>query len=353
MSFSLLKTSGTIEKFGRYFLTFLAVAFPTFTLVTGKLFPPTHNEISFFGLTVVPLLLSQLAIGILIFSTIMSWKFPQYFQLFFTLAALMIILTLAPTIIAAPERLFDLNRAIILVAISTLFVSFWQILLLILVAIIQPFLIKAYHLTLPNSYLMIFLLQIFVLVGVITLLKSMLLKAEQQLEVLHGKLYQQATYDELTQLLNRKAFFQKAEEVIALLRRQQKPFILAMIDLDRFKQINDTYGHLVGDEVLKRVAFIFRQSLKRKVDLVGRYGGDELVVLLPDTSMEEARKLFQKIQRQLDAQPLITPSKEKMTASLSIGLVGSNEGETLEELIAKADQKLYQAKSQGRHQVVF
>ena len=344
-------------QFGRYFLYFITVAFPLFTIVTSQLFPPQTDHIHFLGHTLSNHFFDRMSITTLLIASLISWKKPQYFQSSFFIAIITLLITLAPTILAAPDRLFELNRAIIIVAIATLFLQFWQSLILAFIALAQPWLIQAHHLSVPINYLMIYELQIIILVGLITTLKKLLFTAQQNLLTLHQKLFIQATYDDLTHLLNRKAFFQKAEELIALMQRHHTPFTLAMIDIDHFKKINDTYGHQTGDKMLQLVANTLKQTLKRHTDLIGRYGGDELIVLLPDTPIGTARTLFENIQQQLDHQPTLTSDKHKIIASLSIGLAENHAdlatppAQTLEYLITQADQALYQAKHQGRHRI--
>ncbi|GEM_PF-5000033 len=344
-------------RFGRYFLYFFTFAFPLFTVVTSHLFPPQTDHLHFLGYTLTNHFFDQIGILTLITASLISWQKPQYFQPLFFIATATLILTLAPTIIAAPERLFELNRGIIMIAIGTLFTRFWQSLILALLALTQPLIIQAHHLFIPTNYLMIYEVQVIILVGLITALKKLLFSAQHNLLTLHHKLFIQATYDDLTHLLNRKAFFQKSEELIALMQRHHTPFTLAMIDLDHFKQINDTYGHQVGDKMLQLVANTLKQTLKRQADLIGRYGGDELILLLPDTQVKTARSLLENIQQQLDHQPVLTPNKQKITASLSIGLaenhadLATSPQQTLDELIAQADQALYRAKDQGRHRI--
>lgn len=155
--------------------------------------------------------------------------------------------------------------------------------------------------------------------------------------------------DELTGLYNRNAMERDLDEEMAMAQRGVAPFCLAMLDLDRFKQVNDQYGHPVGDEVLQQLAEFLQQSL-RPYDRVYRYGGEEFLVLLPETSADRAFKVLDRVRCQLERVALQTEAGD-LTVTFSAGLCGYFKGARLTDLIEKADQALYHAKSQGRNQV--
>jgi diguanylate cyclase (GGDEF)-like protein len=156
-----------------------------------------------------------------------------------------------------------------------------------------------------------------------------------------------AQTDELTGLKNRRAFFEHAHLLHSHCKRNQLPLCALMMDMDHFKQINDTHGHQVGDQVLRQIAGVINATF-RKSDVHGRLGGEEFAVLLPDTSLEVARAMaeaFIQTIATLKQQPV-----ERLTASLGIACTVSGDND-LHHLMNKADQALYRAKALGRNQV--
>jgi len=164
--------------------------------------------------------------------------------------------------------------------------------------------------------------------------------------------YELATTDSLTGVYNRRTFKELAEPQLSRSRRSQMPVSLLMLDLDHFKRINDTYGHLAGDDVLRNFATLVRNCL-RKEDLLARYGGEEFVVLLPGSSQEAAAALAERIREQTAALPM-DANKHRARVTVSIGSA-SEKGDTLpsmEAMLGRADEALYQAKREGRNRVV-
>jgi len=157
--------------------------------------------------------------------------------------------------------------------------------------------------------------------------------------------------DPLTKLNNRRYFFELAELEYARSQRYHHALSAIMIDLDYFKQINDTFGHAVGDQVLTEIARRIALSA-RKVDIPGRYGGEEFIVLLPETSLKDALTVAKRIWHDLTHRPTIT-SKLSIPVNASIGLACLDPGSelSLDELIDRADQALYQAKQLGRNRI--
>jgi len=159
-----------------------------------------------------------------------------------------------------------------------------------------------------------------------------------------------ATTDDLTNLLNRRHFFELAEKEMTRAKRYQQHFSLLIIDIDNFKTINDKYGHLCGDRVLHVVARCIRQN-SRNVDISGRYGGDEFVILLPETqpafTQVFAERLCQIIPTELEEMEEVT-----IPITLSIGIANfSGEANiTFDNLLDRADEALYIAKQAGRNQ---
>jgi len=156
-----------------------------------------------------------------------------------------------------------------------------------------------------------------------------------------------ATTDGLTQLLNRRTFHERAREALARCERSKQPAALIMTDIDFFKKVNDTYGHPVGDEVLRGVAKIFGETL-RCTDIIGRYGGEEMVVLLEDTSVEGAMLLAERLRKKVAAKAFET-EKGTLRVTLSLGVASfPTQGAELGALVSAADQALYRCKAEGR-----
>jgi len=173
---------------------------------------------------------------------------------------------------------------------------------------------------------------------------------EKALQNALKKVQQLAITDSLTNLYNRRHFAKVAGGEIKRACRYGRPLAVIMLDIDRFKRANDTYGHTVGDHILQGVAACCRQEL-RKVDIVGRYGGDEFVVLLPENDLAAARQVAERLRKRIAQRQLNTPKgPATVTASLGIAAVDC-EDTTLEQLLSRADQALYAAKQSGRNRV--
>ncbi len=161
---------------------------------------------------------------------------------------------------------------------------------------------------------------------------------------------QAATTDRLTHLMNRPTMLAQLFQEVDRASRYGRPLSVAFVDLDHFKNINDTYGHAVGDVVLRGVADVFRENL-REVDAVGRYGGEEFVVVLPETPVEEATAVAEKLRLLMLKLRFDAGDGTMLTVSVSIGVAGG-QGPRLrvDELIRDADAAMYSAKSLGRNQ---
>ena len=163
---------------------------------------------------------------------------------------------------------------------------------------------------------------------------------------------QSAHHDFLTELLSRGAFQELFEQEISRAKRHSHHITLIFFDLDNFKTINDTLGHLTGDETLKQVAKVLLDS-KRKEDIACRYGGDEFIVLLPQTNGEIGSRVAKKIHSRLN-QLCFHHKGQGVTVRCSAGLASFPEHATDgESLIDRADKALYQAKQQGRKRLVL
>jgi diguanylate cyclase (GGDEF)-like protein len=167
---------------------------------------------------------------------------------------------------------------------------------------------------------------------------------------MYQSMEERATTDGLTGLTNHRAFQERLEQLHALAERTGQKFSIILTDIDHFKSVNDTYGHPVGDAVLKRVAAIFTQRA-RKVDIVARYGGEEFVIVLPDTDAEGAAVFANRLREEIAAQT-ITSDNGSFSITLSLGVAAyPSDGHERHELIERADQALYYCKEHGRNRV--
>lgn len=167
--------------------------------------------------------------------------------------------------------------------------------------------------------------------------------------LLYYKAVSEAHRDPLTQISNRAAFNDAIHREICSYKRHSTSFSLMMIDIDYFKNVNDTYGHIAGDSVLKSVAEIIQQTIRRS-DEVFRYGGEEFVVLLSNTELAGARFIAERVRREI--KKMTVHSHEKINVTASIGLSSSSNQTDVNDTLYHADKALYQAKEGGRDKVV-
>ncbi|RME35140.1 MAG: GGDEF domain-containing protein, partial [Gammaproteobacteria bacterium] len=192
--------------------------------------------------------------------------------------------------------------------------------------------------------------------GSIALMQGQLSSSLRETESLRRELERvrrEAVTDPLTGVLNRKGFDEALAGELEQARAAGRPLCLAMLDLDHFKEINDRYGHLLGDKVLRCLAQVLKENVKGR-DTVGRFGGEEFALLLRDTDMEGARVVTEQIRSQLQRARIrrLDNGQTIDQVTLSAGLARYRTGETAEELLERADALLYQAKQAGRNQVV-
>jgi diguanylate cyclase (GGDEF)-like protein len=156
--------------------------------------------------------------------------------------------------------------------------------------------------------------------------------------------------DYLTKVLNRRAMAQRLEQEIARCQRTGHGFCLILMDVDHFKRINDAHGHDAGDAVLTGVAERLRASV-READELARWGGEEFLILLPETRLDEAQELAERLRRVL-AESAVGPAKRALAVTGSFGLAEYRGGEDLDACVKRADEALYRAKGEGRDRVV-
>lgn len=157
--------------------------------------------------------------------------------------------------------------------------------------------------------------------------------------------------DGLTGLYNHRYFQQRLDQEISRSSRSGKPLTLCMIDIDHFKRYNDTYGHHIGDEVLKEAAQLIKSTIRRS-DIICRYGGDEFSIIMPDIQAEEVRIAMERLRKAFRNHEFLFPNNSDECWTLSIGFSSFPDlSLSKEELITQADKALYQAKNKGRNRV--
>lgn len=175
-------------------------------------------------------------------------------------------------------------------------------------------------------------------------------------KIIEEKVEELARLDGLTQIPNRRTFDTFLDSEWRRCIRLNKTLSLALVDLDHFKLLNDTYGHQLGDEALVRVATVLKEFAHRPGDVCARYGGEEFVMIWGDTSLEQAKimakKLLKKI-TELNIENRNSPTYKTLTASLGLAAMTPTKGCNQMEIVARADKLLYKAKENGRNRVEF
>ena len=183
-------------------------------------------------------------------------------------------------------------------------------------------------------------------------LNSVLRTEIEERERLAMELQRLATVDELTGLFGRRHFMHLAERELARRHRTHGPVTAIMLDLDRFKQVNDSHGHAIGDRVLRKIGDVLRTEL-RALDLAGRLGGEEFAVLLPDTGLEAGEDIAERLRTATMANSLDLPDSGTVHFTASFGVAEHNPHESLDSLLHRADTALYEAKRAGRNRVML
>lgn len=171
------------------------------------------------------------------------------------------------------------------------------------------------------------------------------------------RLYRQASLDPLTGLLNRGVLLESLDQLIAKRKEDREdsgkaaPLTLLMLDLDRFKRINDTHGHSIGDQVLKSFAAILRSEL-RESDIIARYGGEEFIIVLPGTPKSDALGLAERIRHHCEKTRVYNHQGETVSFTTSIGVAELRGEEAIEAMLLRLDNRLYEAKAKGRNCIV-
>ncbi len=162
--------------------------------------------------------------------------------------------------------------------------------------------------------------------------------------------------DGLTGLYTKTYFSERLEEEFERARISNSPMSIAIIDIDYFKQVNDTYGHLAGDNLLKQLATILKKRF-RVVDILSRYGGEEFAVLMLHTNLEESYAILEEIRKGVEQKNFVVPidyyTTKKIKKTVSIGLAAFNDEQDIYEFIKKADDALYESKKNGRNRTTI
>ncbi len=164
---------------------------------------------------------------------------------------------------------------------------------------------------------------------------------------------EESTIDSLSGLLNRKAFDHAIKEMIHSVQENSTPLCMMLIDIDKFKQVNDTYGHLLGDKVIRFTANNMKNSVKGR-DIVARYGGEEFAILLPETDVVGAYAAAENIRLHQEKGRLIKGGSQEAIrrVTISIGVSSYRSGESVNEFMQRVDDALYKAKNSGRNTVI-
>lgn len=174
-----------------------------------------------------------------------------------------------------------------------------------------------------------------------------------RIKSLQDKLRETSIRDVMTGLYNRRYMEERMEQEFQRCKRHKHLMSVAMIDLDFFKKVNDTYGHDVGDNVLKILAGVLKGQL-RKSDIISRFGGEEFVVILPETPLEDAKKVLNKVREHLSKIEISSPQGETFTVTFSGGVAGGDVSQfpSYADILRLADKNLYEAKRRGRNCII-
>ena len=179
-----------------------------------------------------------------------------------------------------------------------------------------------------------------------------IIELQKELVAARDSMRHAATHDSLTGILNRGGIFDAIGRELARAKRSHKPVSVILADVDHFKKVNDTLGHLYGDDALKEIARRFRANL-RVYDILGRYGGEEFLLVLPDCDLVSALVRADQLRACICSQPIVSSRQsQQITVSMGVAISTESEGGDVSALLSRADLGLYEAKRQGRNRVV-
>jgi diguanylate cyclase (GGDEF)-like protein len=181
-------------------------------------------------------------------------------------------------------------------------------------------------------------------------LRERMNEKQRELEELNVTLYKESITDPGTKLFNRRYILELLSKEVSRADRNKKPFSIALLDIDFFKRVNDTYGHQAGDTVLEQFSKRLQQWT-REMDYVGRYGGEEFLLIFPETGSEVAVQVLERIRWQMESLPFQLET-EKLQITFSAG-IAVYQGGTIHQILSQVDERLYAAKEAGRNRVVW
>jgi len=169
--------------------------------------------------------------------------------------------------------------------------------------------------------------------------------SKKELEIL-------ASTDYLTKLYNRRYFLNVAQIDFDLAKQELFDLSIVMLDIDKFKSVNDTYGHKIGDDVLVMVSSMLKNKL-RKNDILCRFGGEEFIILFPNTDIKDSEMISEELRKEIENNPILLENGKKLpiTASFGISCINYEDDKNIDDIIARADEALYDAKNSGRNKV--
>jgi two-component system, cell cycle response regulator len=169
----------------------------------------------------------------------------------------------------------------------------------------------------------------------------------------YDKLHEEANTDSLTKIYNKRFFNSSLENEFKKTKVTGKPLCLVIFDLDKFKDLNDNYGHDAGDYVLKEMAFVIRENGIRQGDILARYGGEEFCIILPNTNLKQGFEIAERIRKMIEKHTFLYDNK-RLPVTASIGVADYRQGmESTTDLFKRADSAVYKSKELGRNQVNF
>lgn len=189
--------------------------------------------------------------------------------------------------------------------------------------------------------------------GHIANLDGLVAERTEQLEQLVEEIHRLSMTDALTGAFNRRSIDERLPSEVERAHRYERPLSVMFVDLDHFKQINDSHGHPVGDAVLRHMAQTMRQSLRGGVDWMARYGGEEFLIVLPETELASAVAAAERLREHLALEPVVCGEGLNLRVTSSFGVTACRPDEDSEALLARADALLYDAKLGGRNRVAF
>jgi len=156
----------------------------------------------------------------------------------------------------------------------------------------------------------------------------------------------------MTNLYNRRYLHEVASTIFSISKREEHPMSLIMIDIDNFKSINDTYGHIAGDKVIQKLALLLQDSV-RESDIVSRFGGEEFLIILPNTDISGAKIIASKIRELVENSSITIDEKRTISFTISLGVTGLKMSDSsIESILKRVDMALYEAKEKGKNRTI-